>query len=315
MISAVRQTIYKAFGLRIASDIPLPELPLSVSSENGADADVAIATGSPDGLLEVLKNAGSNFARIENRFLFLIPDTAFYCIEDGRKITVCPLAGADPEKVRVYLLGTCMGALLMIRGVLPLHGSAVEIDGKAYAFLGDSGAGKSTLAAAFVSGGYRLVSDDVIAVTQANDGTAVVAPAYPQQKLWQESLDRLGMNRNDGNYRPVYRETTKYAVPVAARFCEKPVPLAGAFELLRSSGGEISVVRLPNLERLRVMMVHTYRNRLIHRLGLETWHFKTAAGFAERMDMHQLGRPPEVFTVNSLAAAIIHIIREGVDNK
>ena len=62
--------------------------------------------------------------------MFLIPETAFYCIEDGRKITVSPLAGADPEKVRVYLLGTCMGALLMIRGMLPLHGSAVESTAK-----------------------------------------------------------------------------------------------------------------------------------------------------------------------------------------
>ena len=38
-----------------------------------------------------------------------------------------------------------MGALLMQRKILPLHGSAIAIDGKAYAFVGDSGAGKSTL--------------------------------------------------------------------------------------------------------------------------------------------------------------------------
>ena len=72
---------------------------------------------------------------------------------------------ADEDKIRLYILGTCMGALLMQRKILPLHGSAIAIDGKAYAFVGDSGAGKSTLASAFLSKGYKLLSDDVIAVS------------------------------------------------------------------------------------------------------------------------------------------------------
>ena len=58
-----------------------------------------------------------------------------------------------------------MGAILMQRKILPLHGSAIAIDGKAYAIVGDSGAGKSTLASAFLNKGYQLLSDDVIAVS------------------------------------------------------------------------------------------------------------------------------------------------------
>ena len=119
MLSVAQQTIYKAFGLRISSEIPLPELPVSVDAEERASPDIVIEAGIPDRLWGQLESIGSNFARIDNSFLFLIPETAFYCIEDGRKITVSPLAGADPEKVRVYLLGTCMGALLMIRNTLP----------------------------------------------------------------------------------------------------------------------------------------------------------------------------------------------------
>ena len=38
-----------------------------------------------------------------------------------------------------YLLGTCMGTILMQRKILPLHGSAIEIEGKVYAIVGDSG--------------------------------------------------------------------------------------------------------------------------------------------------------------------------------
>ena len=68
----------------------------------------------------------------------------------GNRISFSPAAGAEETAVRLYLLGTCMGALLFQRKLLPLHGSAVVINGKAYAFVGDSGAGKSTLAAAFL---------------------------------------------------------------------------------------------------------------------------------------------------------------------
>ncbi|RIE05400.1 aldolase [Cohnella faecalis] len=307
---AVRPTVHRAFGLRISSRIPLPELPLSGDGTERETADIVVETADPVRLREELEACGSNFAfaRQGSRFLFLIPGTAVYSIEEGRRIAVAPLPGADREKVRVYLLGTCLGALLMIRGMLPLHGSAVVIDGKAYAFLGESGAGKSTLAAAFVRMGHRLASDDVVAVGLA-DGKPVVLPSYPQQKLWRESLEGLGMET--GPYRPIFRETGKFAVPVASRFSSEPVPLAGAFELSKSDRGTIGVRQLNNLDRLRVMLQHTYRNTLIPRLGLEDWHFRTAAGIAAQIEVCRLQRPSEGFTAGQLAEAIIHFARGG----
>jgi hypothetical protein len=315
MVSAVEQTVYKAFGMRLSSAIPLPELSVSVNSEENESADVVIETAASNRLWEELEQCGDNFVFKDNRFLFLIPETAVFCIEgDGNKITVAPLPGADLEKVRVYLLGTCFGSLLMIRKLLPLHGSAVEIGGKAYAFLGDSGAGKSTLAAAFVGMGHRLVSDDVIAVTLAGgDGSPVVMPSYPQQKLWQESIDRLGME--SGNYRTIYRETTKFAVPVSSSFCSGPVPLAGVFELVKSEGNAVSICSLPNLERLRIMLLHTYRNMLIRRLGLEQWHFSISTAIANEIPVYQLRRPAEGFTAHRLAEEIIRTIEKGESMK
>ena len=78
-----------------------------------------------------------------------IPDTAIFSIQEGKQIIVSPMGNTCEDKIRLYILGICMGALLMQRGILPLHGSAINIDGKVYAILGNSGAGKSTLAAAF----------------------------------------------------------------------------------------------------------------------------------------------------------------------
>lgn len=322
-------TVYRAFGLSVASRIPLPELPLhdnatpGIATANAAgsavdeaglarrEADVVIDTADPAPLLAELEASGSNFSRTRggSRFLFLIPETAVYCIDQGRSIAVAPLPGADMEKVRVYLLGTCFGALLLMRGLLPLHGSAVVIDGKAYAFAGESGAGKSTLAAALVGTGHRLVSDDVVAIATGPYGMPVVMPAYPQQKLWRESLDGLGFR--DAPYRTIYRETEKFAVPVADGFEADPVPLAGVFELKRSGGEPLGVRPLSALAGLRVMLEHTYRHALIPRLGLAEWHFNTAAAIASRIFVGRLSRPPVGFTARELAETIIRFDKEG----
>jgi hypothetical protein len=55
-----------------------------------------------------------------------------------------------------------------LRGLEILHASAVEMAGRAVAFLGSSGVGKTTLATRIVARGARLVTDDVLAVDVAN---------------------------------------------------------------------------------------------------------------------------------------------------
>ncbi len=155
----------------------------------------------------------------ENDCLFKIPHTGLFLIKDGKEIFFTPLKGASDDHIRLYLLGTCMGAILLQRKILPLHGSAVVIDGKAYAIVGDSGAGKSTLASAFLKRGYSLLSDDVIPVSMSEENGPMVTPAYPQQKLWLESLNQFGMESSD--YRPLFERETKFAIPVQSQFAER----------------------------------------------------------------------------------------------
>ena len=64
----------------------------------------------------------------------------------------------DEDMIRLYILRDMYGTLLMQRKILPFHGSAIAINGKAYAIVGDSGAGKSTLASAFLKEGYQLLT-------------------------------------------------------------------------------------------------------------------------------------------------------------
>ena len=96
--------------------------------------------------------------------------------------------------MRLFLLGTSFGALLMQRGILPLHGSAMVVNGRGVVFTGMSGAGKSSLLAAFRKKGYPFLTDDVVAVTVDTAGTAWIHPSYPQQKLWRDSTKAVGVD-------------------------------------------------------------------------------------------------------------------------
>jgi hypothetical protein len=94
------------------------------------------------------------------------------------------------EDTATYLLGPMMGFVMLLRGAISLHASAVIIDNQAVAFVGPAGAGKSTTAAAFADLGYGILAEDV--VTLADLGNAfLVEPAYPCIRLWPSSVSAL----------------------------------------------------------------------------------------------------------------------------
>ncbi|PZD97718.1 aldolase [Paenibacillus sambharensis] len=310
MIAQSNRLTYEAFGLTIASDVTLPELATLSGSAAEPDVTVEIAELADEwhSLTPVFDYYG--FPR-PGRFLFHIPDTAVISVTDGCTIQISPMCDAEWDKIRVYLLGTGIGALLLQRRTLPLHGSAVVIEGKTYAFVGDSGAGKSTLAAAFISQGCPIITDDVIAVQLGrHDQVPMTAPAYPQQKLWDESLTNLGME-ND-SYRRLSSELNKFAVPVKASFFGRPVPLGGIIELRPDpEASQIRIEQLHGLHRLPLLRYHTFRNFLVPHLGLMQWHFETAARLAASVPVYRLFRPVTGFSAVQMTSIIHSMIKEG----
>ncbi len=300
MAKSTINTIYHGFGMNIASEISLPELPAVTEHDGKEGIDIKVATLSSQWF--DLKMAPYEFIVKENQVLFYVPAVAFFAIEEGKKITVVPLKQVDEGLLRLYILGTCMGVILLQRKILPLHGSAIAIDGKAYAIVGESGAGKSTLASAFLKKGFKLVSDDIVAVAIATEGPSIVIPSYPQQKLWQESLTEFDVETN--GFRPIFDRETKFSVPVASAFFEKPLPLAGIFELTKAKKERAELYPAKKLQRLHTLFSHTYRNFLIPRLGLMDWHFSCSTQLLQHANMFRLERPASGFTAFDLVSLI-----------
>ncbi|MFI8706613.1 HPr kinase/phosphorylase [Bacillus sp. NPDC077411] len=307
MLETEKKVMYKAFDFKILSDIPLPEL--HQINEQEVSIDIEILIDNISSFPSELVDAPFKHVVKDNQVMFYVPEVGFFSAQEGKRITVCPLDGADDSLVRLYILGTCMGVVLMQNKILPLHGSAVVIDGKAYAFVGESGAGKSTLASAFLKRGYKLLSDDVIAVSLSHENVPFVTPSYPQQKLWQESLDNFGMDKSQ--YKSIYGRENKYSVPVSSHYFSTPVPLAGVFELVKTENEIVEIQQVEKLERLHTIFRQTYRNFIIPRLGLMDWHFHISTNIVNKLAVYRLSRPLSGFSAPQLVDLVINTVNKG----
>jgi hypothetical protein len=304
MTNIAQKVVYKCFGFNVLSDFPLPELP--PLNEQKYEADIQIKKGDLWNKWNELAGSKEKFVVKRNLFMFMVSKTAIFCVENGREITISPFKGANEDKLRLFILGSCMGALLLQRKILPLHGSAIAKNGKAYALIGDSGAGKSTLASLLMGKGYSILSDDVIAISLSGKNVPFVIPSYPQQKLWQESLDVLGMEIDQ--YKPLFEREAKFAVPVTSQYLDESLPLAGIFEIVKTQSGKIELIQQYGIEKLHTLFNHTYRNILIPRMDLIEWHFDISAKLGNNTNIFQLRRPFSELTVQQLSSLVLNTI-------
>lgn len=184
---------YAVCGLRVASELPIAALPAWNGSVDHSP-DIVIQIGAVPAQLDAPNYVGPllQIGR-DGTVLHVARGIATYLIQDGRHITVAPAPGAMIADVQLFLLATPFGALFHQRGLFPLHASTVMIAGRTIALAGHSGAGKSTLAASLLAAGGQLLADDLTVIDIAAQGRPRVLPSFPQQKLWQDSLEALGL--------------------------------------------------------------------------------------------------------------------------
>src|SRR6476660_5148739 len=124
-------------------------------------------------------------------YRFLYSDqTEFLVNKDGTELWGTWPESLTLEDAATYLLGPVIGFVLLLRGVVCLHASAVVIGDQAIALLGPAGSGKSTTAAAFSNLGYNVIAEDVVTLDD-RENNFWVRPAYPCIRLWPASVVAL----------------------------------------------------------------------------------------------------------------------------
>lgn len=276
---------YQAYGLRIDSALELPELS---PDSSGARADICFRKKPVDLHREAA----------EGELGFHYPGVVSLLITSGMNVDVDVHEGADPRILRLILLGPLLGSLLHQRGFLVLHASAVEVDSRAVAFIGEKGAGKSTTAAAFNAQGYALLADDVVAIAP---GSHLVYPGFGQLKLWRETAQSL--TPSGATLPRLHPDLDKVGVKVVDRFAQKPRPLGRVYSL--ADGKNIEIQSLPPQQAFMELVKHSYTLKLLEATGSAQRHFRQAVDVAALAPVRRLVRPRSLQELSKLVAAVV----------
>lgn len=225
---------YSAYGLRIRSSILLPEL---VQRDAGQDVVIRVEKGSRSSLR--MREISSCRWLTRREALVRYRRIGSFYVRRGEEIAVHPIPGVGEEVLRTFLLGPVLGLLLLQRGELVLHASAVEMQGAAAVFLGGKGFGKSTLAARLYQQGHGVIADDITAI-QIGKKVSKTSPGFPGLKLWPDAINLLG--EDSRGHAPLHRFTQKRAYRTILNFPYRPARVRHIYVLAQG--------RTPGLETL-----------------------------------------------------------------
>jgi len=293
---------YIAYGLRIHSNLPLPEL---ITAEVGAGPDVVVRLGSMDRLLPAISGEeGYVDATTDEAYLFW-QDVGAFLVRNGSEIIVDPLPGVDEQVTRLFLLGSALGVLLHQRGLLALHASAVALRSRAVVFVGDSGWGKSTTAAALHARGHNILADDLIALDMHGTGAPSVLPGFPRLKLSLEPAAALGYDLE--KLAVFHPEDERRDCRVS--FQPTSLPLACIYVLDAGSRQEIELLR-PQQAFIELIH-HSYAIYFLKNAGATPTHFRQCSQLAGSVPIYRLKRQPSL----SVLPEIARLVEEHVGSK
>jgi hypothetical protein len=290
---------YSAYGLTIKSDICLPELN---ESAIGEDVEVCLSGFSDRELDANLKDSisfdrpGCSVRVSADAVCYSWDGIGTILIQNGRKVFVSPASGDGERDLAPFVTGAVLGHLLEQRGLMVLHGSAVMVNGKGIAFLGEKGSGKSTFALHFQKRGYGLLTDDLVPIA-IEGGEVLTVSGFPQIKLWLDAAESAGLDPSSTPRFSKFIDKRSYKCPDG--FSRDRVRLGAIYILTEAAETKIERLELSNafIELTR----HAYLGRYSGATGRKAEHFKKCGSIVGSVPIFRLHRPhdfdllPQVF--------------------
>lgn len=189
-------------------------------------------------------------------------ETEFLVDNAGTEIWAAWREPLTLEDTSTYLLGPVMGFVMLLRGVVCLHASAVAIGNEAIALLGPAGSGKSTTAAAFAERGYSVLAEDVVTLDDRGD-QFLVRPGYPCIRLWPTAVKALyGSETHLPKLTPNW---DKCYLDLSDNFQREPLRVSAIYQLSerRHDTKAPFVQALDRSEGMMSLVANTYATKLM----------------------------------------------------
>ena len=304
---------YNLYGLCIRSDWPLhcresgEELTPTIELIK-TDAPLLDPCNLPDSTDTtsqcVTMNDGASYLRWPGRMEFLIGP-------DGRKILAHALHSDAGETLQALFFGGVLSFALLKLGIEQLHATAIVVQDRVIAFLGETGYGKSTLAAAFVQHGYPLLTDDLLVIYE-KDNSFFARPGLPRLKLFADSAKAvrsdvfgLGSTVNRVNGKQVTQLSTD-------RFYEMDARLHALYTL-NPGGAAIKIEKLPQREAF-VEICKAAFNGEVAEAGRLREHFSMASRMASSVPVKRLSIARNLESLPSICAAVLKDLQDTANH-
>lgn len=223
--------------------------------------------------------------------IFRFPGAGDFRIAGGR--IDGHLSHPEDGLAELRMLGPVLSYWLECHGVLTLHASAVELGGRAVAFVARHGVGKSGLTAGMIAGGASLLTDDVLAVEEREDRWEA-RPSYPLMRMWPDEAEFFLGSFED--LPPVRKDSQKKSVAVGedgfGRFQEASPPLACIYLATRAEGeGSAAFQPVARSEALIELVRHSFSPRLVEAMGLQPARLDRLARLVRAVPVRRLVYP------------------------
>jgi hypothetical protein len=287
--------ISQAYGLVLQSDLKLLAAPIDTPQE----ADVIIRRGE-------IPSLSQQDLQAQNAIVGALPDIGQFYLKDGREVLYDVDHHLTDEQIAPDMMGAAMSIILIQRGNLVLHASAVSDGQSAIAFLGHSGYGKSTLAAAFREAGYGWITDDVLAITPATSNPYVTS-SFPNGKLLPDTAAALGYGEND--LKPLYENAAKLTYQADEYFVRDRLPLKKIY--LLAWGDTNKITPLP--ANKGVLAIHHYSRGLqaLTTTAAKSTYFQKATQLVQQLPVACLQRRRDLNELSDL----LQFIRQDWENQ
>ena len=285
---------YYVYGLNIKSEIEIDEFQKRDIILEDKIVNIKNGIMSNEIKDDILK--GIHIKLSKDKIWFHIDNIATYCITNGNNIEIEVCGNADMQLMKVYVMCSCLGFIMLQRDMVAIHGGVIEMDNKAVIFTGDRGAGKSTLTTALRERGYKFISDDVASIKI--DKVPFVMPGFPYQKLCESAMNNFGYDKEDYTSFMSDKEV-KYIVPAKDQFVYEEKELTAIVKLTVGDVDEVTIEELTGSEKLNNIIENIYRGEYLKYLGgMNPQYFKKCIDIAKNIRFFKITRPANKFTVD-----------------
>ena len=297
---------YWAYGLKVVSQIPFPEL-FPIDDNGPMDLDIVL------GDMPTIEKTETGYHSADyditpDAYRINIKNVASYHVSAGKRIIISADAKADQDSIRLFCLSNAFAAVLHQRRTIPLHCSAIIDKGELVLVFGASGAGKSTTMASLLQKGYKPFSDDVcVPVFQVDSDEISLFSSYPMMKFWKETLDLTGYSlKADRKIRP---DMEKYGMYYHDDFMTASLKPKLIILLEKDETIDTPIIEsIAGIKLFQLLEANAYRGEYLGFSDLKKEHFMVFTQLANQARCYTLKRPSSGNFVQEVADKIINLL-------